>query len=143
MEKVLRINVGAENGPVATIEELGAYAGLGGRAMTTTVVCNEVPPNCHPLGPENKLVFSPGLMAGSAAASSGRISVGCKSPLTGTIKESAPRRHRRQFIARHRLSAIIIEGERKTDDLWKKSLSRKTRVTALKNVMNTVCFNYL
>mgnify|MGYP000671263642 CR=1 FL=1 len=88
MEKVLRINVGAENGPVATIEELGAYAGLGGRAMTTTVVCNEVPPNCHPLGPENKLVFSPGLMAGSAAASSGRISVGCKSPLTGTIKES-------------------------------------------------------
>ena len=71
MEKVLRINVGAENGPVATIEELGAYAGLGGRAMTTTVVCNEVPPNCHPLGPENKLVFSPGLMAGSAAASSG------------------------------------------------------------------------
>ena len=43
MEKVLRINVGAENGPVATIEELGAYAGLGGRAMTTTVVCNEVP----------------------------------------------------------------------------------------------------
>ena len=26
MEKVLRINVGAENGPVATIEELGAYA---------------------------------------------------------------------------------------------------------------------
>ena len=25
MEKVLRINVGAENGPVATIEELGAY----------------------------------------------------------------------------------------------------------------------
>lgn len=59
MEKVLRINVGAENGPVATIEELGAYAGLGGRAMTTTVVCNEVPPNCHPLGPENKLVFSP------------------------------------------------------------------------------------
>ena len=80
MEKVLRINVGAENGPVATIEELGAYAGLGGRAMTTTVVCNEVPPNCHPLGPENKLVFSPGLMAGSAAASSGRISVGCKGP---------------------------------------------------------------
>ncbi|MFR5646936.1 MAG: hypothetical protein ACLUDQ_11060 [Bilophila wadsworthia] len=46
MEKVLRINVGAENGPVATIEELGVYAGLGGRAMTTTVVCNEVPPNC-------------------------------------------------------------------------------------------------
>ena len=33
MEKVLRINVGAENGPVATIEELGAYAGLGGLSL--------------------------------------------------------------------------------------------------------------
>ena len=33
MEKVLRINVGAENGPVATIEELGAYAGLDDRRM--------------------------------------------------------------------------------------------------------------
>ena len=119
MEKVLRINVGAENGPVATIEELGAYAGLGGRAMTTTVVCNEVPPNCHPLGPENKLVFSPGLMAGSAAASSGRISVGCKSPLTGTIKESNSGGTGGQFMARLGYAAIIIEGERKTDDLWK------------------------
>ena len=110
MEKVLRINVGAENGPVATIEELGAYAGLGGRAMTTTVVCNEVPPNCHPLGPENKLVFSPGLMAGSAAASSGRISVGCKSPLTGTIKESNSGGTGGQFMARLGYAAIIIEG---------------------------------
>ena len=119
MEKVLRINVGAENGPVATIEELGAYAGLGGRAMTTTVVCNEVPPNCHPLGPENKLVFSPGLMAGSAAASSGRISVGCKSPLTGTIKESNSGGTGGQFRARLGYAAIIIEGDRKTDDLWK------------------------
>lgn len=87
--------------------------------MTTTVVCNEVPPNCHPLGPENKLVFSPGLMAGSAAASSGRISVGCKSPLTGTIKESNSGGTGGQFMARLGYAAIIIEGERKTDDLWK------------------------
>lgn len=44
MEKVLRINVGAENGPVATIEELGAYAGLGGRAMTTDRRMQRSPP---------------------------------------------------------------------------------------------------
>ena len=138
-EKVLRINVGAENGPVATIEELGVYAGLGGRAMTTTVVCKEVPPNCHPLGPENKLVFSPGLMAGSAAASSGRISVGCKSPLTGTIKESNSGGTGGQFMARLGYAAIILEGERKTDDLWKVVITKDT-VTFGKNVMNTVCF---
>ena len=44
MDKILRINVGAEGGPKASVEPLGEYAGLGGRAMTTTVVCKEVPP---------------------------------------------------------------------------------------------------
>lgn len=56
-------------------------------------------------------------MAGSAAASSGRISVGCKSPLTGTIKESNSGGTGGQFMARLGYAAIIIEGERKTDDL--------------------------
>lgn len=118
MEKILRINMGAEGGPKATVEPLGDYAGLGGRAMTTAVVYKEVDPLCHPLGPENKLVFSPGLMAGSAAATSGRISVGCKSPLTGTIKEANAGGTGGQYMARLGYAAIILEGERKSDDLY-------------------------
>ncbi len=119
MDKILRINVGAEGGPKASIEPLGAYAGLGGRAMTTAVVCKEVPPACHPLGPENKLVIAPGLMAGSPASTSGRISVGCKSPLTGTIKEANSGGTGGQALARLGFAAVIIEGERKSDDLYK------------------------
>lgn len=119
MDKILRINVGAEGGPTATVEALGEYAGLGGRAMTTAVVCKEVPPTCHPLGPENKLVIAPGLMAGSAASTSGRISVGCKSPLTGGIKEANSGGTGGQYIARLGYAAIIIEGERKGNDLYK------------------------
>lgn len=118
MDKILRINMGAEGGPKASVEALGEYAGLGGRGMTTAVVFKEVDPTCHPLGPENKLVFSPGLMAGSAAASSGRISVGCKSPLTGTIKESNAGGTGGQYMARLGYAAIIVEGERKSDDLY-------------------------
>ncbi|MEJ2296136.1 MAG: aldehyde ferredoxin oxidoreductase N-terminal domain-containing protein, partial [Candidatus Lokiarchaeota archaeon] len=30
---------------------------LGGRARTSNVVAKEVPPDCHPLGPNNKLVL--------------------------------------------------------------------------------------
>lgn len=119
MDKILRINVGAEGGPKAAVEPLGEYAGLGGRALTTRVVCREVPPACHPLGPENKLVIAPGLMAGSAAATSGRISVGCKSPLTGTIKESNSGGTGGQYLARLGYAAIIIEGERRGEDLYK------------------------
>ncbi|MGB9521539.1 MAG: aldehyde ferredoxin oxidoreductase N-terminal domain-containing protein, partial [Anaerolineales bacterium] len=42
------------------VEELPqAYKYLAGRAMTSTIVADEVPPLCHPLGPHNKIVFSP------------------------------------------------------------------------------------
>ncbi len=50
------------------------------------IVAEEVPPTFHPLGPNNKLVIAPGLLSGTVAANSGRISMGAKSPLTGTIK---------------------------------------------------------
>ena len=88
MDKILRINMSAPGGPAVTTDALGTYAGLGGRAMTSAVVAKEVPPTCHPLGAANKLVIAPGLLSGSAAAMSGRLSVGCKSPLTGGIKEA-------------------------------------------------------
>lgn len=55
------------------------------------IVANEVRPTCHPLGPNNKLVFAPGLLTGTMAPNTGRLSVGAKSPLTGTIKESNAR----------------------------------------------------
>ncbi|MEG2173240.1 MAG: aldehyde ferredoxin oxidoreductase C-terminal domain-containing protein [Desulfovibrionaceae bacterium] len=128
MDKILRINVAAAGGPTATVEGLGEYAGLGGRAMTTAVVCKEVPPTCHALGPENKLVIAPGLMAGSAASTSGRISVGCKSPLTGGIKEANSGGTGGQYIARLGYAAIIIEGERHGTD-WYKIIIKSSGVT--------------
>ena len=119
MDKILRIDVGAPGGPKATEEPVGDYAGMGGRAMTTAVVFTEVPPDCHPLGPENKLVIAPGLMSGSAASSSGRMSVGCKSPLTGTIKESNAGGTGAQALARLGYAAVILEGERQGEDMYK------------------------
>ena len=41
-----------------------------------------------PLSPENPLIFSVGPFAGSNFSNANRISVGCKSPLTGGIKEA-------------------------------------------------------
>ena len=46
------------------IEEVPSeWMGLGGRALTSTIVAQEVDPECHPLGPNNKLVFAPGLLS--------------------------------------------------------------------------------
>src|SRR5210317_2449217 len=119
MDKILRINMGADGGPEVKTEPLGDYAGLGGRAMTSTIVAKEVPPLCHPLGEDNKLVIAPGLLSGTIAAMSGRLSVGCKSPLTGGIKEANAGGQPAQVLARLGYAAIVIEGERQGDDLYK------------------------
>ena len=119
MDKILRINMGAEGGPKATEESLSAYAGLGGRAMTSAIISKEVPPLCHPLGADNKLVFAPGMLSGTPAVMSGRLSVGCKSPLTGGIKESNSGGQASQVLGRLGYAAIILEGKPQQDTLCK------------------------
>jgi len=94
-----------------TIEDVPEnWAGLGGRGLTSTIVGAEVVPTCHPLGEKNKLVIAPGLLSGTIAANSGRLSIGAKSPLTGTIKESNAGGTAAQLLARAGCKALIIEG---------------------------------
>jgi aldehyde:ferredoxin oxidoreductase len=100
----------------STVEAVpAAWAGLGGRGLTSTIIAAEVPATCHPLGPHNKLVFAPGLLSGTAAASSGRLSAGAKSPLTGTIKESNVGGTAARMFAKLGIKALIIEGQPKGD----------------------------
>ncbi len=119
MDKILRINMGADGGPKATETTVGDYAGLGGRGLTSAIVAKEVPPLCHPLGADNKLVIAPGLLSGTVAAMSGRLSVGCKSPLTGGIKEANAGGQASQCLARLGYAAIVLEGKPSGDDLYK------------------------
>jgi aldehyde:ferredoxin oxidoreductase len=136
MDKILRIKMGADEGPQVKEEPLGDYAGLGGRAMTSAIVAKEVPPLCHPLGADNKLVIAPGLLSGTTAAMSGRISVGCKSPLTGGIKESNAGGQASQVLARLGYAAIVLEGKPKDDTLYK-VLINKDGVTVTAD--NSLC----
>jgi aldehyde:ferredoxin oxidoreductase len=119
MDKLLRIDMGMNGGPKASEEPLGDYAGLAGRGMTSAIVAKEVPPLCHPLGKNNKLVIAPGLLSGSHAAQSGRVSVGCKSPLTGGIKEANSGGQGAQVLARLGYAAIVLEGKPGDDTLYK------------------------
>jgi aldehyde:ferredoxin oxidoreductase len=125
MDKILRIDMGADSGPKVYETSLGPYAGMGGRGMTSAIVSAEVPPLCHPLGASNKLVIAPGLLSGTAAAMSGRISVGCKSPLTGTIKEANAGGQPSQMLARLGYAAIVLEGKPKEDTLYKVYINKK------------------
>lgn len=125
MDKILRINMSADGGPQVKTEPLGGYAGLGGRGLTSAIVSKEVPPLCHPLGADNKLVIAPGLLSGTAAAMSGRLSVGCKSPLTGGIKEANAGGQPSQMIARLGYAAVVLEGLPKDDTLYRILINKK------------------
>jgi aldehyde:ferredoxin oxidoreductase len=114
-EKIFRVNMTDLTTSVEAVP--AAWAGHGGRGLTSTIVAAEVEPTCHPLGPKNKLVFAPGLLSGTVAANSGRLSVGAKSPLTGTIKEANAGGTAAQLLARAGCKALIVEGHPK-DDKW-------------------------
>ncbi|HCW51728.1 MAG TPA: aldehyde ferredoxin oxidoreductase [Clostridiales bacterium] len=109
MSKLMRVDLSTLT---VTTQDLPAeYVEMGGRWLTSTIVAREVDPTCHPLGPNNKLVFAPGIVTGTAAPCSGRISVGGKSPLTMGIKEANAGTPFSQKLARLGIRALVVEGE--------------------------------
>lgn len=115
MDRIVRVNMAELT---TRIEPVPAqWVGLGGRALTSTIVAAEVPPTCHALGASNKLVFAPGLLTGTAAANSGRLSAGAKSPLTGGIKECNAGGTAARMLAKLGIKALIVE-DIPPDDKW-------------------------
>ncbi len=122
MFKILRVNM---SDLLVKSEEIPeAYQGLGGRGLTSAIVSKEVEPTCSAIGPNNKLVFAPGLLGGTNCANSGRISVGAKSPLTGTIKEANSGGQAGQYLAKLGIAAIVFEGLRQDGKLYKLLLGK-------------------
>jgi hypothetical protein len=67
--------------------------------------------HADPLGPDNVLVFAPGILGGTSAPNGGRLSVGAKSPLTGGIKESNSGGQAAHALARIGIAAVIVSGK--------------------------------
>lgn len=84
---------------------------LGGRALSAKILLRDCNPQCDPLGPENVLTLLPGVLSGTAAPTSGRLSVGCKSPLTGGIKEASAGGEPAQDLMKLGYRGIIVTGQ--------------------------------
>lgn len=115
-DKIYRVNMSTQTFSIEDVPQ--EWLGLGGRGLTSEIVACEVDPECHPLGPNNKLVFAPGLLSGTSASNSGRNSLGGKSPLTGGIKESNVGGTSAGIFARLGVKTLIIEGAPKDEDFW-------------------------
>jgi aldehyde:ferredoxin oxidoreductase len=107
--KFIRVNMSTKAVSVEDVPE--KYKGLGGRGLTAVMINEEVPPNCDPLGPDNKLIFAPGLLSGTSLVNTSRISVGAKSPLTGGIKESNAGGTIAAALGRLGITAVVVEGQ--------------------------------
>ena len=87
---------------------------LGGRGLSAKIMLRDCKnPKGSPIGPDNVLVLAPGVLAGTSAPTSGRISVGCKSPLTGGIKEANAGGNPGQDLNKLGIRAIVVHGQPK------------------------------
>jgi aldehyde:ferredoxin oxidoreductase len=99
------------------------YERLGGRALIAGIMLTEVAPQCDPLGPNNKLILAPGLLGGTSLSSSGRLSVGGKSPLTGGVKEANCGGSGGSDLARLGVKALVVEGQPASGKLYQLYIS--------------------
>ena len=115
MGKCIHVDMATKEVKMADLPE--RYTHLGGRTLTSQYVYDEVRPTCHPLGEDNKLIIAPGLLSGTMAPSSGRVSIGSKSPLTKGIKESNGGGITGHKLGAMGIRAIMIEGMPKDEEL--------------------------
>jgi aldehyde:ferredoxin oxidoreductase len=87
------------------------YEHQGGRSLIAKLLLEEVPPTCDALGPNNKLICAPGLLAGGNVTTAGRLSVGGKSPLTGGAKEANAGGTAGDALGKLDIKAIVVERE--------------------------------
>lgn len=86
MRKYLHIDL--TTGTVGAEELHGEAIVRAGRHLIARTLLERGIATVDPLSPDNPLIFSAGPFAGSNFSNANRISVGCRSPLTGGIKES-------------------------------------------------------
>ncbi len=113
-ERVVRVD--ARSGTIEAAPVQAAMAHWGGRQLIAHAMAAEVSPICDPLGRGNRLIFAPGWLGGTAITTSGRLSIGAKSPLIGGIKEANVGGEAGQKLARIGVKALIIEDAPDTSE---------------------------
>jgi len=108
--KILRVNL--TDGSIKVEEPGAAYLRryMGGWNIIADVLLKEVPVGADPLGPENKLIFAPGVITGLALSGASRNAVGAKSPLTGSFGATEVGGSFGAELKRAGFDALIVEG---------------------------------
>ncbi len=82
----------------------------GGRALVAYLLLRDLPAGTDPLGPDNLLIFAPGVLQGSNFPGAGRHGVGAKSPLTGVLGSSEAGGWWGHEFKRTGYDALVVHG---------------------------------
>jgi aldehyde:ferredoxin oxidoreductase len=128
MEWIIRVNT--RTGKITMVKASQEELHWGGRLLISKVLLREVPPTCDPLGRFNKLIIAPGLLGDTSVTTTGKFSVGGKSPLTHGVKESDVGGEAGKKIARLGIKALVIE------DVPEKAVAKVLTITANQSALS-------
>lgn len=86
------------------------YGFLGGRGLIAKLLTDFVPVGCDALSPDNPFFLCTGFFSGTILPCSNRLSIGTKSPLTGTVKESNVGGTFAKYMTDHGIKYIHLDG---------------------------------
>jgi aldehyde:ferredoxin oxidoreductase len=109
--KILKVDLSQRRIEIKERDDAFYRRYLGGRAMAVYYLLNEMAAGADPLGPENLLVFAPGVLTGAAVSGQGRNGVGAKSPLTGGLGSSEAGGFWGHELKRAGFDAVVVRGQ--------------------------------
>ena len=111
--KILMVDLTKGEIEKKTLKPALAKEWLGGRGISVKMLWDLTEPGIDPLGPENPIIFATGVLSGTMAPSSGRMSITCKSPATNLYLKTNVGAH---FAAELKLAGydfIVVTGAAK------------------------------
>jgi aldehyde:ferredoxin oxidoreductase len=112
--RILRVNLSTGHMGIEEPEDSFYRAYIGGRGVILAYLLNELAPRTDPLGPDNILIFAPGILTGTSLMGTGRHAVGGKSPLTGALASGEAGGWWGAELKRAGFDAIVIIGKAET-----------------------------
>lgn len=109
--KILRVNLTDQSSKWEELSPELARDFIGGTGFGIKYLFDEVKAGTDALGPDNKLIFSPGPFTGTNVPCTSRMSVTSKSPLTGAVGMSLSGGHFPAELKWAGIDILIIEGK--------------------------------
>lgn len=108
--KILKIDLTSKN--AEAVEVPGDVYGKYGAGLGIGAYClyREIPEKANPLGPDNAMVISPGLLVGTGVPTGSKTVLAFKSPLTGGAGRSVAGAHLGVALRKSGFDAIVIKG---------------------------------